>query len=691
MRNVLIGAVSLWLLASVAGWAQADVGAAAVPGPAAATPSSGAGQVPLELVLFQEMPVMTNVASKTEEKVADAPGIITTYTKQDIALYGYYTIYELAAITPGWGYSSWWGERSLVTRGQMYAFEGAKHLILVDGIPVNFPLSYKAVDQEELPLYFADRVEFLSGPSSALYGTSAFLGVVNIHSKHLAEEGTRFESQATLGSADRMQRYMTNLITNSAAGEGIVSLGYFQKDASLAYCGTADDPQNRLYDEQKSVFLNSNYKVKQGWAQGLGLGLIYTDKTDGIDESWMGPFTMKDNRIEFKTLVPYLKYERDLLENLKLDGYVNGEWGQELGQFPLDTHHDQFYDYQKNVGGQEAMLEGKWQANSMVDGILGVNYDERYWLDDSYWYTTGIHGFSEEVNDTPNHIVTLSAFTQWRATFDVLKGLNCILGARADNGKFGDMNYFQLSPRVGVVQKITEEINAKVLYGTALRAPTLKEYARNVEAKFQMDGFGMDESVLPSSLKPESIQTLDVSATYDNKQWSGVLTCFVEKTKDALITNSLPNNVSFYTNTAGNTNDRGVEAALQYMFSNVVKAFANYSYSIAEDDNGFYSPDVPVSTASLGAYYKLPTSWYSSLFVAGKYISAYRVADTDLQSNPDGSFVLDAKLSSAIADNLRLDVQVKNAFNRQYELPQNGEPEVPQPGRNILVSLNMDL
>ncbi len=677
--------ISVLLLMSFSGmtWAEEVVQATAA--------SVASGNIPLELMLFQEIPAMTNVASKTEEKVADAPGIITTYTSQDLDLYGYYTIYELAAITPGYGVSSWWGEKTLVTRGQMYAFENAKHLVLVDGIPVNFPLSYKAVDQEELPLYFADRVEFLKGPSSALYGTSAFLGVVNVVSKRLKEKGTKFENQVTYGTADRTQRYMTNMLSNQEAGEAIVAFGYFQKDASLAYAGTTDDPQNRQYDEQKSIFLNSAYTIKQGWAEGLGLGLIYTDKIDGIDESWMGPFTMKDNNIQFRTLVPYLKYQKDITETLKLDGYVKGDWGQETGKFPLDRNRDQLYEYQKNVGGQEALLEAKWQPNEIVDGIVGVNYDERYWLDDSYWYISGIHGFSQEVNDTDKHIVTLSGFTQWRAHFDVLKGLNCILGARADNGRFGDMNYSQFSPRLGVVQKITDEMNVKVLYGTALRAPTLKEYARNVEAKYQMDGYAMDASVLPGSLKPESIQTLDLSATYDAKQWSGSVTCFVEKTKDALVTNSLPNNVSYYTNTSGNTNARGVEANVQYVLSNEVKAFVGYDWALAKDDSGFYVADVPLSTTRAGVYYKVPVPWYASLFVCGKYISSYNVADQKVQDDPTGNFVLDAKLSSILSDNLRLDVQVKNVTDRKYKWPQNGVPEVSQPGRNVLVSLNMDM
>ncbi|HEY8278732.1 MAG TPA: TonB-dependent receptor [Bdellovibrionota bacterium] len=80
--------------------------------------------------------------------------------------------------------------RSLFIRGAK-----AEHtLVLVDGIPVNDPLSpSRSFDFAQIPVSEIERVEIIKGPQSVLYGSDAMGGVVQIFTKRSRGSRLRFE------------------------------------------------------------------------------------------------------------------------------------------------------------------------------------------------------------------------------------------------------------------------------------------------------------------------------------------------------------------------------------------------------------------------------------------------------------------------------------------------------------------
>ncbi len=152
-----------------------------------------------EQLLFMEIPIVT-VASKMEERVTDAPGIVKVWTGEEIRKMGIYTIDELACITAGYGIEEADGLHGFEIRGfHGNAFDNQKVLILINGLPINIARNLRAWIGEELPLYFVKRVEFLKGPSSALYGNGAVLGVVNIVTCDPQEGEEILESKISTG------------------------------------------------------------------------------------------------------------------------------------------------------------------------------------------------------------------------------------------------------------------------------------------------------------------------------------------------------------------------------------------------------------------------------------------------------------------------------------------------------------
>ncbi len=652
-----------------------------------------------ESLLFMEVPMVVS-ASKVAEKLTDAPAFVTSYSSEDIRDLGYYTIADLAQITPGYNVSPRWGQLTLTTRGDQFSFENADNLILIDGIPINFPLSYKGSDQQDLPLLFADKVEFLRGPSSALYGASAFSGVVSITSKKMEENGTQTESRFS-GGFQNSQQFMTDIISKNDNGETQLSASYFQKDSSLRPIPTMNPPDNLLYDGQKDTFINSSYKITKGALKGFGLGLIYIDENDDLSESWMGTFTEPDNYNEFRTVAPYLKYDHAFSDSFSIDGYIKSNMGEETGHFaevPRSSNQQSDYIYRKDCAGYDTMAEIKYKINAKYDLIAGLEYDERYWVDPgnpdngSYWYTYNASGkgtLFSEVNDTNIHIKTMSAFAQLRRQqFDVLAGLNLILGARYDDGIFGSSSYSQFSPRTGLVQKLNDNWNVKVMYDTALRVPTLKDYSRNVEAGYQFAQYGLP-STLPSSIDPETIQSYQGGITYENKHFLGTITMFSDEIDNAIIQHAAANNISYDVNASGKSKGHGVEVTGDYALSRAFKLFANYSFAYFADENGQQFADIPVNMVNAGVVCKIPSSCDLKCTAVCRYIDKYTT--TNGNNQPNGNTVVDFKVSAKIAAATTLEFAIQNLGNEDYLVPENGVPLYPMPDRQYMLSVNVKL
>ena len=69
-------------------------------------------------------------------------------------------------------------------------------IILIDGIPFNPPTG-TSVDYSQLPTFGVDRIEVLPGPYSALYGSQALGGVINIITKEPTKE--EFQGEVSAG------------------------------------------------------------------------------------------------------------------------------------------------------------------------------------------------------------------------------------------------------------------------------------------------------------------------------------------------------------------------------------------------------------------------------------------------------------------------------------------------------------
>jgi outer membrane receptor protein involved in Fe transport len=122
-------------------------------------------------------------ASRTVQTVEDAPASVTIIAREEIAALDYPTIAEAARGVRGF-YT--WDDRAYVTLGVRGVGRtgsyGNRQLVLFDGQPTNdnwVGSSYVGFDGL-ISLDDVERLEFVRGPGSVVYGTGAFSGVVNV-------------------------------------------------------------------------------------------------------------------------------------------------------------------------------------------------------------------------------------------------------------------------------------------------------------------------------------------------------------------------------------------------------------------------------------------------------------------------------------------------------------------------------
>ena len=128
-----------------------------------------------ELSLEQLINMPVAVAATGKKTQVSAPASVTVYDQSHLQQLNRYSLAELADVTLGFASYEIYGEKVFISRGQKAgSFENNKHLVMVDGIAVNHARSNKAPTDYELPLFFADKVEFMRGPDSALHGVGAF-------------------------------------------------------------------------------------------------------------------------------------------------------------------------------------------------------------------------------------------------------------------------------------------------------------------------------------------------------------------------------------------------------------------------------------------------------------------------------------------------------------------------------------
>ncbi|MCB1053347.1 MAG: TonB-dependent receptor, partial [Acidobacteria bacterium] len=136
----------------------------------------------LSLDLESLLNIAVTSASKSSETARLAPSVIHVMRDPQHSAFGYQSINDILYSLPGFGPGQDFDRATVPTRGVFDSWAGSHLLMLIDGIPINDNLYGTAYTWEITPLFLAKTLEIIRGPGSALYGSNAMNGVIQMNS-----------------------------------------------------------------------------------------------------------------------------------------------------------------------------------------------------------------------------------------------------------------------------------------------------------------------------------------------------------------------------------------------------------------------------------------------------------------------------------------------------------------------------
>ena len=205
------------------------------------------GQTPdLTELSFESLTTLqVSTASKFSQSTREAPSAVTVIRREDIRHYGWRTLAEALNSLPGiytvndraYDYV---GARGFLVPGDY----NSRFLLLIDGQRLNDNIYQQAQFGQDFPLDLAlvERIEYVPGPGSSIYGGNAIFGVVNVITRQ-AEEMPPFSLSGFLSQDGWMQTRATSVLRAESGASLLASASIATKQGKDT---TYDDPEGRL-------------------------------------------------------------------------------------------------------------------------------------------------------------------------------------------------------------------------------------------------------------------------------------------------------------------------------------------------------------------------------------------------------------------------------------------------------------
>lgn len=402
----------------------------------------------------------------TDETLKTVPASMTVYSRADIRSMGLQSLAELVNYVPG--YQSYRSDassinRSVSSRGRSVGSSGSEILVLLDGQRLNNDWSGGAGQVDSLvSLENVERVEFIRGPGSAIYGSNATTGVINIITRSqrevVADAGSHKSRHSSVqwhleGSAGKLDVY-----GNHAQSEG-EALSLFNPSTRTEIPSRdpyrADDAYLRWELGEFSLAARAaSSDTQQFYAVG------FTDKADAS--------TYYDTRTDSLNL----GWKHVLGDSLSIEGHV------------FNSHKSFQLRAAISASGLTLLEGGIKERERGTQWVLQGGQGKARWLLGWEWRNPVLADTSAHVGTlaNPYGIIPLlpqalengrvinSEFVQLQYAFS--DSLELTTGLRHDKySDFGGHN----SPRIALVQQLGGQDTLKALYSEAFRAPNRGE------------------------------------------------------------------------------------------------------------------------------------------------------------------------------------------------------------------------
>jgi outer membrane receptor for ferrienterochelin and colicins len=537
-------------------------------------PSASTDQL-MELSLVDLLNIKVTTTSKTEEKLSEAPGVISVVTRDEMERFGARTLKDVLMRMPSINLSTTYiGDRSCVSiRGDQITAAANHILLLVNGRPVREAEEggVKGEMLELFPVTSIDRIEVIRGPGSVLYGSNAFSGVINVITKKAKENKT----EVTVHGGVPGEFNGSGNVAYQLGNFGVV-LGGQYKNAK---------PWDLRFQAKDTVFRDLSIPDN---GYGGYLEFSYKDfKLMTSYEHWQNYFIMQ-KYIPPPPTGPVAGRH----------AYGNDQWDKSFNDLGYSHKFSDVWDLTANFTYTQSWLN--------IDSFPAPH---RNTFDATLELTNFIHpmknlnliiGFlgnrvqgKEESGlpvattlDTAQN--ALSAYVQ--GDYRIVPEIKVIAGVQGNKAAGID---FDINPRGGLIWSPNDIVNVKALYSAAFRAPSMMElYLKHPTLKGT------------PGLKPEKIQTVDLGVNIQNERISFGINNYFSKIFNSIYPKQITPPPNLYQNNNIPTTIIGMEVEGKFFITRELMFIGSglYQQNTTGDSAGNMMP-VPEASAKGGISY----------------------------------------------------------------------------------------
>jgi outer membrane receptor for ferrienterochelin and colicins len=449
-------------------------------------------------------------ASRYEQKVTRAPSSISIVTADEIGKLGYRTLAEVLRGVRGLYVSDDRNYSYLGVRGFLRPNDyNTRVLVLIDGHRMNDNLFDSGTVAREgmVDIALIDRVEVIRGPSSSIYGSSAFFGVINVVTRRggqlkgaeLSTEAGSFDtykSTASMGGRlDNGFEWLFSVANYDSGGAARLYIPEFDQRISANPRATNNGIAADLDGERAfNVFSSLGYG-------DFDVTAFFSDRVKRVPTASFGT-VFADGREETTDYRGYVdvKFGHDFSASMNLKGQVFYDNYTYRGAYPYpDVVADELQDTVslQRDGTVGEWVGTQWQLTARLLNrhtvIVGAEYRDNI-REYQYSYYDSAPGLYDWHDDRSSQVLGMFAQDEMALTKDVA----LTAGVRYDYyvDSFGGTT----SPRLGLIYSPGETTTFKALFGKAYRAPNPYERFYNVVQEDQPE------------LRPETIKTYELVA-----------------------------------------------------------------------------------------------------------------------------------------------------------------------------------
>ena len=625
-----------------------------------------------QLSLEQLMNVTITGASRYEQKPQQIAASAHVITRNDIRAYGWRTLNEALVSLPGiYGtydhQYNYLGVRGFSVPGDFTT----RVLIMINGNRINDATYDQGPTGRDFPLDIdlIERIEYIPGPGSSVYGQNAMLGVVNVITRN-GSSINGMEVSASYQTAEVMPQERVTFGRNYSTG----------LDALISVSGLQARGANRLLD------------FGDGSPPGIVRGQDGEDVKQLFARAVYGPFEFDftyGNRRKDDPVATYLsdpltdgQYQRDRRLNTQLlynDNFFQNQLNV-LGRLFLGEYR---YYGPYVFSGERTLVSGPSNWHGAELRLLSTAItDHKLMLGFEYQNNTSIRQSFENFDNPAsnilikNSVLRLGVYIQdeWQIT----DSLSVTAGLRYDHNNWIGS---RLSPRGALVWQATPTIAFKGQYGRAHRAPNA--YERDYE----------DGAFLTSNpgLRSESVDAVEFTAEYQPLYNMNLRATIYEWDMRNIITLGIDSitELAQYQQTSGKARARGTEFLVEKVWDGGTRLRSSFGYQSTKQHGSILTN----SPHFLGKF-----NFTTPIPLMKGMRAGYELQFFGKRKTLDGSYTDNTVLSNlnVMTDvsrikGLQASLSIYNLFNENYVHPgsdNNWQNVLLQPGRTVRFRLD---